>query len=449
MGYPTSGGTDDGGWRQCKRKRKRNETGSVDLETFCKMSSDEKLIALFTKLSTVESKQNNLSSVMSPVYDKVDILEDCVNIHARKLKMLSYRSLDLEARSRRNNLIFRGLADCQNENCAALIVDFLMEEMQLEISESHIARAHRLGSLRKSRSRYEVTRRPIIVAFKDYSMTQTILNEAKRLQGKGYRVERDFPVEIAEARRSLWAKLKTEKDKHPRSKLTIAYPAKLVKNGRVIADEFPDWFKVLRTSRVRGFESDESSDDDTSDGENGQGENMSRSRRVFRPWQPRAERGDAMDAQSCVSSDSDTSVIGPTQQNTSQQSQRKVYAKPRVPTKRQSEIKLTERVKINRENKYKNKVPFTNSKNPEEIPFKFRGKHNERQKRLSSLPNPTRGRSISRSCKQRYQQDRPIRSGNKGHVTHSDSTGVKTMNGNSHGIDNTSQVNDTQINTQL
>ena len=97
VGYPMNGGGSDVDWREQRRKRKRYETGSVDLETFCKMSSDEKLIALFTKLSTVESKQNNLSSVMSPVYEKVDILEDCVNIHAHKLKMLSYRSLDLDA----------------------------------------------------------------------------------------------------------------------------------------------------------------------------------------------------------------------------------------------------------------------------------------------------------------------------------------------------------------
>ena len=82
---------------------------------------------------------------MYPVYEKVDILEDCVTIHARKLKMLSYRSLDLETRCRRNNLIFRGLADVPNENCAGMIVDFLMEEMPAEISQSDIARTHRLG----------------------------------------------------------------------------------------------------------------------------------------------------------------------------------------------------------------------------------------------------------------------------------------------------------------
>ena len=37
-----------------KKKRKRHETGSVDIEEFSKMSTDEKLLALFSKLSVME-----------------------------------------------------------------------------------------------------------------------------------------------------------------------------------------------------------------------------------------------------------------------------------------------------------------------------------------------------------------------------------------------------------
>lgn len=43
------------------------------------------------------------------------------------------------------------------------------------------------------------------------------------------------------------------------------YPAKVIRNGRVIQDEFPNWYEILRESRVRGFESEESSDEDSSD----------------------------------------------------------------------------------------------------------------------------------------------------------------------------------------
>ena len=98
-------------WETQKRKRKRRDTNSVDAEAFSQMETDEKLLVLFKKLSLVEGKQNSLNAVLSPVYEKIDVLENCVNIHAKQVKMLSYRSLDQEARCRRNNLVFRGLAD--------------------------------------------------------------------------------------------------------------------------------------------------------------------------------------------------------------------------------------------------------------------------------------------------------------------------------------------------
>lgn len=207
-------------WRTYLRKRKRHDTGSVDIETFSKMNTDDKMLALFSKLSIVEDKQNRM--VMSPVHEKVDVLENCVNIQSRKLKMLAYRSLDLEARSRRNNLVFRGLADCVSEKCKDVIVDFIANEMRLDISPDQMARAHRMGSLARSRQRYAVTRRPIIAAFKDYSLTEVIMQSAKTLKGTIFRVERDFPTEIVEARRRLWPRFKAERDKFSSSRVVMA-----------------------------------------------------------------------------------------------------------------------------------------------------------------------------------------------------------------------------------
>ena len=63
-------------------------------------------------------------------------MEKCVNIQNQKLKMLTYRSIDLEARSRRNNLVFKGLADCNYENCKDVIVDFLSGELKIDISQA-------------------------------------------------------------------------------------------------------------------------------------------------------------------------------------------------------------------------------------------------------------------------------------------------------------------------
>ena len=90
-------------WQTQRRKRGRH-----DAELFSKMGTDEKLLDLFNKLTMVEGKQNSLNTVLSPVHEKIDVLENCVNIHSKKVKMLLYMSLDLEARSHRNNLVFQG-----------------------------------------------------------------------------------------------------------------------------------------------------------------------------------------------------------------------------------------------------------------------------------------------------------------------------------------------------
>ena len=115
-------------WETQKRKRKRRDTNSVDAEAFSQLETDEKLLVLFKKLSLVEGKQNSLNAVLSPVYEKIYVLENCVNIHAKQVKMLSYRSLDQEARCRRNNLVFRGLADIHSEDCKMIIAAFLQDE---------------------------------------------------------------------------------------------------------------------------------------------------------------------------------------------------------------------------------------------------------------------------------------------------------------------------------
>lgn len=43
--------------------------------------------------------------------------------------------------------------------------------------------------------------------------------------------------------------LKSERQKNPRAKVSIGFPAKVVVNGRVISNKFPDWYQVLRGSR--------------------------------------------------------------------------------------------------------------------------------------------------------------------------------------------------------
>ena len=162
----------------------------------------------------------------------------------RRITVLEYKSLDLEARSRRKNLIFRGFVEDGIECCCDIILDFLRTKLEIA-DELAIDRAHRLGKYKPGLTR------PIIVAFRDYPAKEQILSSARKLAGTRFGVSRDYPLEITNARKQLWSKYKELKSKYPSGGLKLAFPAKLVVNGQVKEDLFPEWSDIIYTSRTK------------------------------------------------------------------------------------------------------------------------------------------------------------------------------------------------------
>lgn len=241
-------------WRNGHRKkRRRNDTGSVDLDTFTSMSNEEKMIALFTKITNIEQSQNactnKLTDIIGVAHEKVTKLEAASSKHNEQLKILTYRSIDLEARNRRNNLVFHGLADVVNENSKELLIQFLENELGIDTSTIHIDRVHRLGQPIIVRQGARLTRRPLIVAFRNYPDTELILDKARALRGTIFRVERDLPIEIKNARKELWPMYKNYRQNR-QNRVKIVYPAKLIVNSRVVADKFPEWSRYIKKNRL-------------------------------------------------------------------------------------------------------------------------------------------------------------------------------------------------------
>ena len=116
-----------------------------------------------------------------------------------------------------------------------------------------IKRAHRLGHGRGNHwSRTgPLTPRPIIVCFKDYKDVEMIIGAANKLKNMPYGINKDFPKKITNARSQLWPLYKTERAKNPDTSVYIGFPAKLVVGGKVVKDQFPNWFTVLRGSRCK------------------------------------------------------------------------------------------------------------------------------------------------------------------------------------------------------
>ena len=221
-----------------------SEDDAVDYDT---LETEEKLNLILSKVTLNEKRFKNLESICGSVVKhskRLTKIETVIKSHEDRIRLIEYKSIDLEARSRRNNILFYGLSESRNEDCKNIIVDNLRNELNITIQESDISRAHRLG-------RYEGTKkRPVIVAFQSYVLAESIIKQGYKLKDTDFSISRDYPLEITRARRTLWPEYKQIKSQHPLAKVAIVYPAKLLVNGRVEKDMFPEWDTVLSGSRI-------------------------------------------------------------------------------------------------------------------------------------------------------------------------------------------------------
>ena len=245
---------------QMAGKRRRTNTGQSDSEhrsVFSLSNGEDKLNIIFDELVHIRKSQDNMyrgmlsfqNSFMN-IGEKITQVIQTTNRNTDMLKTLAYKSIDIEARSRRNNLIFWGLVENRNENCFALIRQFIKNELDLDADNMYLARAHRLGPVKKF---VGLRKRPLIVNFRDYCDTQSIMSNAHLLRGTPFSVDQDLPKEISAARKLLWAEIKSIKRSKPSAKCQIIYPAKLMVDGKVVRDEFPDWSEAMKGSRLGDF----------------------------------------------------------------------------------------------------------------------------------------------------------------------------------------------------
>ena len=160
---------EDGGgvWHTTRRKRRKRSTGgtfssSHSKDTICKigidefrnMSTDDKLVSLIEVMTSFGSTNARVNKLEGDVHSLLSLSEES----DRRLKLLEYKSIDTEARSRRHNLIFRGHPEVVgDDDCEAIIVTFLRR--LLDIEGVYIQRAHRIGNPFNRRSGQYTPRR--------------------------------------------------------------------------------------------------------------------------------------------------------------------------------------------------------------------------------------------------------------------------------------------------
>lgn len=239
-----------------KRKRKKISNGSVD--GFARMELDDKLVCIYDqvnrnydKISDVENKyelcKNDVTKVNKENKEldrRIRRMEELCEVQEWNIKVLSYKSVDGEARNMRNNIVIYGLTErLAHHSCRSLVLGFLKNELDIDTTEMCIERAHRMGLLtdEKYRGKFD-PKRPMIIKFRDYADTETIMSKAYKLKGSRFSVDRQYPKEISKARSELYSSNEAKKARANRQKVQIRYPARLYVDGRCVIDKFLDWF---------------------------------------------------------------------------------------------------------------------------------------------------------------------------------------------------------------
>ena len=163
---------------------------------------------------------------------KVETLESSYMDQNERLKLVEYKSIDMEARSRRNNLIFRGHPEnVENDDCVAIVRRFLPKWLGLN-QDMCIQRAHRIGNVNRThRSRGgKISTQPrlIIVNIRDYEDVELILENAKMFKDISFGINRDYPKGMISARSKLYPAFRKAREENPRGNVYIGYPAKLI-----------------------------------------------------------------------------------------------------------------------------------------------------------------------------------------------------------------------------
>lgn len=149
---------------------------------------DQKLSKLATKDDLLK-----LASKVQALEEENKILKEEVTILKRQEQLIKDKVVDLESRSRRNNLIFRGLTVPENTTDYCFVVRKFCTEVLGSRDSLWINRAHPLGR-----------NRSIIIAHLPNDVDiQYIMSRTRTLKNTGYIVHRDFPQEIRDKRAQL------------------------------------------------------------------------------------------------------------------------------------------------------------------------------------------------------------------------------------------------------
>ena len=106
------------------------------------MGMEDKINLILSKVTVNENRLRAVDQKCDKMFDKVyshgkklSEMSNVVVSHDDRMRLLEYKSIELEARSRRNNVLFYGLREARaQQDCKRLLCEFLQVEMGINVS---------------------------------------------------------------------------------------------------------------------------------------------------------------------------------------------------------------------------------------------------------------------------------------------------------------------------
>ena len=107
--------------------------------------------------------------------------------------------IELEDRSRQNNLRINGVEETPNERWDGKVQSIIKEELEIT-AEIELERCHRTGKFKKNQSKP----RTIVCEFLRFKGKEKTFKNSKKSKDTGIFIFEDFCKETVELRKSLW-----------------------------------------------------------------------------------------------------------------------------------------------------------------------------------------------------------------------------------------------------
>lgn len=151
---------------------------------------------ILTRLETVEKR----TSIIDNIQRELTATSQLTRQVQGDMLGLRARLDEAEDRSRRDNLVFFGIADNASETTQQTeetILSLFRQSLDLTLSGDNVARAHRIGRFSTNKVR------PIIVKFSTYKTKEMVLSKRHMLKGSKVVMREDFSANTRRTRAML------------------------------------------------------------------------------------------------------------------------------------------------------------------------------------------------------------------------------------------------------